>query len=135
MIYKRKTYYHETDQMKVIHHANYLKYLEEARIYYLDNIGVSYKMLEDIGIVSPVLEIECRYKKSILFDEIININIIMTVVTPVKFEFEYEIINSNNEICFTGHSKHCLLKDGKVISIKKENINWYNLLLENVNKA
>ena len=135
MIYKRRTYYHETDQMRVIHHANYLKYLEEARIYYLDNIGLPYKMLEDIGIVSPVLEIECRYKKSILFNEVVEIHITMSNITTVKFEFDYEIINSNNEVCFTAHSKHCLLKNGNVISIKKENSDWYNLLLENVNKA
>ena len=83
MIYKRRTYYHETDQMRVIHHANYLKYLEEARIYYLDNIGLPYKMLEDIGIVSPVLEIECRYKKSILFNEVVDIHITMSNITRI----------------------------------------------------
>ena len=133
MIYKRKTYYHETDQMRVIHHANYLKYLEEARIYYLDNIGLSYKYLEDIGIVSPVLEIECKYKRAIHFDENIEIIITMSNLSPVKFEFDYIIKNELGEECFSGHSKHCLLKNNNVISIKKENIDWYNLLLENLN--
>lgn len=134
MIYKRKTYYHETDQMRVIHHANYLKYLEEARIYYLNKINIPYKILEDIGIVSPVLELECKYIKSLSFDEDISINIILTNATAVKFEFNYEIKNSSGELAFTGHSKHCLLKENQVISIKKENIEWYKILMDNLGK-
>ena len=55
--YRRKAHYHETDQMGIIHHANYLKWMEEARVAFLEELGYSYKRLEEEGIVSPVMEI------------------------------------------------------------------------------
>ena len=52
--YIRKTHYHETDQMGFIHHSNYVKWMEEARVAFMDEIGLSYRSLEEGGIVSPV---------------------------------------------------------------------------------
>ena len=71
--YERKAYYHETDQMGVIHHSNYFRWLEEARVYFLDELGLSYKHMEEIGIISPVVSIAAEYKKPVKFDEIVNI--------------------------------------------------------------
>ena len=58
--YLHKVQYYETDQMKVVHHSNYIRWMEEARIAFLDAIGVSYAELETRGIISPVLSVDCQ---------------------------------------------------------------------------
>ena len=57
--YYRKAQYHETDQMGIIHHSNYVKWMEEARIGYMSRMGFSYKKVEELGVISPVVEISC----------------------------------------------------------------------------
>ncbi|MGM9968786.1 MAG: acyl-CoA thioesterase [Anaeroplasma sp.] len=120
-IYERRAYYHETDQMGVIHHSNYLKWMEEARINFLDSIGLCYKKMEEIGIISPVCSVSIDYKKPVKFDDIVTISIFVKTYTGIKFEIEYEIRNKNtNELCVKAYSKHCFLKDNNVISLKRE---------------
>ena len=63
--YTRTAQYHETDQMGVIHHANYLKWMEEARIAFLDSVGLSYRGVEQGGIVSPVTAVTVEYKRPV----------------------------------------------------------------------
>ena len=89
--YYRKAQYHETDQMGIIHHSNYVKWMEEARIGYMNQMGFSYKRVEEMGIISPVVEISVAYKKQVSFDDEIQISV-----------------------------RHCFLKNGKLISVKKE---------------
>lgn len=119
-LYERRAYYHETDQMGVIHHSNYLKWMEEARINLLDSCGVSYKLMEDNGIISPVTAISIDYKTPCKFDDIVILELNITEYTGVKMTFEYKIYNKeNNAIYATAASKHCFIKDGKIISLKK----------------
>ena len=59
--YERKAHYYETDQMGMIHHANYVHWLEEAGIDYMEQVGMGYKSMEVAGVLSPVLSISCRY--------------------------------------------------------------------------
>ena len=66
-IYKRTVQYHETDKMGITHHSNYVKYMEEARVSYLDAIGLPFTAIEEKGIVSPVAEIKVRYKSPSTF--------------------------------------------------------------------
>lgn len=60
--YIRRAQYHETDQMHIIHHSNYVKWMEEARTAYLDQMGLGYKEVEALGIISPVVSISLDYK-------------------------------------------------------------------------
>ena len=62
--YSRKAHYHETDQMGVVHHANYPKWMEEARVAFLDEKGVSYRIMEEAGVFSPVVSLSVEYKRS-----------------------------------------------------------------------
>ena len=66
--YYRKAQYHETDQMGIIHHSNYVKWMEEARIGYMSRMGFSYKKVEELGVISPVVEISVAYRKQVFFD-------------------------------------------------------------------
>ena len=77
MIYQRRINYYETDGMQVVHHSNYIRFLEEARIYYMDKMGLPYSILESEGIMIPVLGVNCTYKHPAKFDDIIEINVKM----------------------------------------------------------
>lgn len=121
MKYERRAFYHETDKMGVIHHSNYLRWLEEARIYFLDQIGLSYRQMEEIGIISPVVSIKLDYKKPVLFDDVVDIYITVLKYTGVKLILSYEIRNKeNNDLCVYAESSHCFIKASNVISLKKE---------------
>ena len=73
--YYRKAQYHETDQMGIIHHSNYVKWMEEARIGYMSRMGFSYKKVEELGVISPVVEISVAYRKQVFFDDEIRIRV------------------------------------------------------------
>ena len=62
-IYKREINYYETDKMGIVHHSNYIRFLEEARCRLLKEIGVSMEFLEENGYTIPTLEVKCQYKK------------------------------------------------------------------------
>ena len=68
--YIREAKYYETDQMGIIHHSNYIRWMEEARIDLLDQIGYPYSRFEEMGYMSPVLHADCEYKKSVKFDDL-----------------------------------------------------------------
>ena len=59
-IYRRNIFYYETDRMQVVHHSNYIRWMEEARIACLNALGVCYAEMEAKGIISPVLSMECH---------------------------------------------------------------------------
>ena len=120
-IYKRKAQYHETDQMGVIHHSNYVKWMEEARIAFMDELGIGYSAVEKSGIVSPVVGINVEYKKPVYFGDQIEIRVSVNSCSGVKTELSYEFHNvSRDELCCTAASRHCFMKDGRIISLKKE---------------
>ena len=119
--YYRKAQYQETDQMGIIHHSNYVKWMEEARISYMDQMGFSYRKVEELGVISPVVNISVSYKKQVSFDNEIQIRVSVKKYNSISLEFNYEFFNaSKNEICTIASSRHCFLKDGKLISLKKE---------------
>ena len=119
--YERKAYYHETDQMGVIHHSNYFRWLEEARVYFLDELGLSYKHMEEMGIISPVASISAEYRKPVKFDDIVVIYIKIARYTGIKLELEYEIRDKKtNDLMVSANSKHCFIKNESIISLKKE---------------
>ena len=131
MEYIRKAYYHETDQMGVIHHSNYLKWLEEARIDFLDKANISYRKLEEMGVISPVVSISIEYKSPVLFDDTVVIKTNIINFSSAKFEFEYDIYRiSDIKLCVHALSKLCFLKDNRIISIKKEYPEIHQRLLD-----
>ena len=64
MIFKyiRKINYYETDRMGIVHHSNYIRFLEEARCRVLKKIGLSIEKIEETGFTIPTLEVNCKYK-------------------------------------------------------------------------
>lgn len=93
--------YAETDQMGVVHHANYLIYMEQARIEWLTNFGFSYKKMEDDGFILPVKSAEVKYHAPLLFGEEFSVRISLENAPSVRVSFAYEFINKSGQLCAT----------------------------------
>lgn len=93
-----KVRYAETDQMGVVYHGNYAQYLEIARIEWLDALGISYKRMEEQGIMLPVYELNLKYKKSARFDDVLRIETTLLKKPGVRIEFSYQIFNQEDEL-------------------------------------
>lgn len=126
----RKANYYETDQMGVIHHSNYIRWFEEARIYYLEQIGLSYAKMEELGVISPVLGVTCEYKSSVRFNETVSITPKIEYFNGLKMTISYVIKDLYSGIIrATGESKHCFLSsEFKPINMKKQHIEMYHIL-------
>ncbi|MDD7220500.1 MAG: acyl-CoA thioesterase [Clostridia bacterium] len=134
MKYIRKAQYYETDQMGIIHHSNYIKWMEEARIRYMDQIGFSYIDVEKNGVISPVVDISISYKKPVHFDDEIEINVDVLKYNGITLEFKYEFFNiTRNEICTTAQSRHCFMKEGELISLKRSLPGLHAAICQNIN--
>ena len=93
--------YGETDQMGVVYHGNYALYLEMGRIEWLRKLGISYKKMEDEGIMLPVVSLTINYKKPAGYDDLIIVKTQLKKIPTVKIEFDYEITNANGDILTT----------------------------------
>ncbi len=96
--------YGETDQMGVVYHGNYATYFEIARTEWLRNLGVTYKDLENNGIMLPVISLSFNFVKSAKYDDLLTISVFFKKNPLVKIEFDYEIYNQNKEKISTGNS-------------------------------
>ena len=96
--------YAETDQMGVVYHGNYAQYFEMGRVEWLRNMGVSYKWMEDNGVMLPVVSLSMDYKKPARYDDVLTVKTIFKSQTSVKIEFDYEIYNEKEELLTIGYS-------------------------------
>lgn len=121
--YEREINYYETDRMGVVHHSNYIRFLEEARCYWLQSIDMPFEVLEENGITIPVLGVNCTYKYHVTFGDTIIIKPYVKEYTGVKLIVGYSVIDKKNQkIVLEGETKHCFTnKDLKPINLKKRN--------------
>lgn len=101
---KFRVRYSETDQMGIVYHGNYAQYLEMGRIEWLRNLGISYKKMEEEGIMLPVISLSLNYKKSALYDDVIQVTTKLKKIPSVKIEFNYIIENEDGEILTLGET-------------------------------
>ena len=102
--FKVRVRYAETDQMGVVYHGNYAQYFEMGRVEWLRNLGISYKWMEENGIMLPVVSLSMNYKKPARYDDLLTVKTIFKKQTSVKIEFDYEIFNQSNELLTIGNS-------------------------------
>lgn len=107
-VYRHKVHYYETDRMGVTHHSNYIRFMEEARVAYLDTVGASYAKIEADGIISPVVEVEGKFKHTTTFDDVIEISVFVKSTTTFKLKLGYEM-RCGGKLVFEGCSMHCFL--------------------------
>jgi acyl-CoA thioester hydrolase len=121
--------YAETDQMGVVYHGNYAQYFEMGRVEWLRNLGVSYKSMEEAGIMLPVVSLSMNYKKPAKYDDLLRVRTIFKKQQGVKIEFDYEIYNETDELLTTGYSMLVFvdMKTGRPVSppdYVKEKLNF-----------
>lgn len=129
--YEHVVQYYETDKMGITHHSNYIRWMEEARVDFLSQIGWNFAKLESLGIVSPVVAVECKYKATTTFPEVIRISVAVEEFRGVKLKLKYRMTNSEEKLVCEGKSEHCFLDtDGKPIRLNKEFPDFYKALTE-----
>lgn len=119
--YRRRAQYYETDQMGIIHHANYIRWFEEARIDFLGQAGLGYREMEVQGILSPVLSVECEYKSMVHFGDDVVIRLRLEEYSGVRMTVAYRVEDADTgELRCQGKTRHCFLdREGRPVSLKR----------------
>ena len=103
--YIHKVQYYETDQMAIVHHSNYIRWFEEARVDFLDKIGYGYKTMEEQGIISPVTKVNCNYKSMTRFGETVRIEAKILLFNGITLKIGYHISDlDSGEVRANGES-------------------------------
>ena len=125
----RRALYYETDQMAVVHHSNYLRWLEEARLDFLDQMGFPYDKMEEIGIMIPVLSSSCQYKYAVRFNETICIKLHLEEFNGLKFRISYNVTDKDTgDIRLIAETTHFFVDNNfKPIRIKNVNREIYDI--------
>jgi acyl-CoA thioester hydrolase len=106
--YRRRAQFYETDQMGIIHHANYIHWLEEARVDFMDKIGSGYGKVAGAGIEFALLGLGCEYKSMVRFDDIVIIQLSIAALTPFRMTIRYKIDNeTTGKFCSAAETRHC----------------------------
>lgn len=126
--FERKINYYETDKMGVVHHSNYIRYMEEARCSWLENIEMPFSLLEENNITIPVLGVNCTYKYHVTSGDTIIIKPFAKEYSGVRMTVGYEMIDKETgKIVLIGETKHCFTdKNLKPINLKKYNPEFSN---------
>lgn len=99
---KVRVRYAETDQMGYVYYGNYAAYYEVARTEMLRKTGFSYRELEDMGVMMPVLDMSIKYHQPAKYDELLTIKVIIKEKPSVRIKFDYEVYNENGDLLNTG---------------------------------
>ena len=129
--YEHRVQYYETDQMKIVHHSNYIRWFEEARIDCIEQLGMPYTEMEAAGIVSPVISVEAEYIRMVRFGDVVKIQAKIKEYNGIKLTIGYEVIdNKTNMVHCKGLSRHCFLNEaGRPISLKREYPEYHQMFL------
>lgn len=110
--YNHKVQYFETDRMGVVHHSNYIRIMEEARVDFLESCGFGYDRMEAEGVGAPVIGVTADYKRSCTFGDTVRVDVSIVEVSAFRMRFGYAIFLNDKQI-FYGTSLHCFI-DSKV---------------------
>jgi acyl-CoA thioester hydrolase len=120
ILYKHRVGFHETDAMGIVHHANYLKYCENARVIWLETHDKSYPEWMEMGLHFAVTRVELDYRWSTRFDDILDVTTWLEWVKGASLAMGYEI-KCQDQLILTGRTEHASVNDeGRVRRIPKE---------------
>ena len=101
---KIRVRYAETDQMGYMYYGNYAQFYEVGRVEMLRSLGMTYKSMEESGIILPVAELRCKYIKPARYDEEINVRVMLAVMPSTRMHFSYELYNESNTLINVGET-------------------------------
>ena len=119
--YERKINYYETDRMGVVHHSNYIRFLEEARCYLLEQVDMPFAMLEENGVTIPVLGVNVTYKHHVTFADVLEIKVFIKEYNGVRMTIGYDVRDKKTgNIVIIAETKHCFTdRNLKPVNLKK----------------
>lgn len=119
--YEHHTKYHETDQQGIIHHSNYIKWMEDARMNLMEQVGLGYKQMEAMEIMSPVLSLSIDYRSAVKFDDTVVVDMKLVSYDGYNMEIAYRIYDkATGKDRAVAKSRHCFVnKSGIPISLKR----------------
>lgn len=134
---KVRVRYAETDAMGIVYHSNYYVWFEVGRGDFLRRFDMSYKQMEEMGIILPVVETHCRYRIPAQYDDLLTIRTQVKELGAVKLSFQYQVIRDlDNTLLAEGETVHAFTdKTKKPLNMKKRNSELYSLLMKAANKG
>jgi acyl-CoA thioester hydrolase len=96
--------YGETDQMGYVYYGNYGMYYEVARVESLRQLGLTYRELEEMGVIMPVVENWSKYISAARYDDLLTIVTTLREKPGVRIKFEYEIFNEEKKLIHQGET-------------------------------
>ena len=129
--YTRIVHYYETDKMGVVHHSNYIKWLEEARTLYFNDTNLAYHETEGYGIMSPVTDVSMKFKHIIRYGDSFTVRLKLIKYTAVRFRMAYTVFNQNGEVVLEAESGHAFVnQDFKPVSLARAIPHRHELMKE-----
>ena len=128
--YVHQVQYYETDRMGITHHSNYIRWMEEARVDFLRQIGWGYDRLEEMGIVSPVTAVSCKYVSSTTFADEVRITLSVESFNGVTLRLSYDMAKPDGTPVLHGCTEHCFLnREGRFLRLKREFPDFHQALI------
>lgn len=119
--YTHTVNYYETDKMGITHHSNYIRFMEEARMNFLSEIGYPMTRLEEAGITSPVVSVNCDYKRPTTYADEIDIEVTLIAYSGVRLMLSYDMRNkADGTQVAVATSVHCFIDgNGRPVALKR----------------
>ena len=135
--YSRKINYYETDRMGVVHHSDYIRFLEEARCRWLESLSFSMEKIEGLGYTIPTLEVYCKYKYHVTSGDEITIKPSVVEYNGVRMKINYEVLEAKTgKTVIEAWTTHCFTnRELKPANMKKNNKDIYELFENLFNEA
>lgn len=118
-----KVRYVETDQMGIVHHSNYYTWFEIGRCDFLRESGMTYRAIEQEGIMLPLVDSYCKYIEGAKYDDLLTVITRIEEMNGAKIVFNYDLVrHEDNKIIAKGKTTHAFVnQDFNIINVKKAN--------------
>lgn len=135
--YKHKVQYYETDQMGIVHHSNYIRWFEEARMDLMEQMGMGYDEMENQGILSPVLSAQADYLRMVYFGTSVTIETFVKEYNGIKLTVAYHITDDKTGMVHCrGTTKHCFIsRQGRPLSLKRECPQFHTMFMQGLEQS
>lgn len=132
---KIRVRYAETDAMGIVYHSNYYVWFEVGRGDFMRQFDTSYKQMEEMGVLLPVVETFCRYKSPAYYDDLLIVRTQVKELSPVKVRFLYQVIREADDMLLAeGETLHAFTgKSRKPVNLKKNYSELFSLLQKAAN--
>lgn len=126
--------YQETDQMKVVYHANYLVWFEIGRTDYIRELGISYSHLEQMGVLLPVLEVQCKYIQAAKYEDELKVETTVSELKGVRLTFTYQVKRvKDDQLLAEGWTQHVFATaDLKPVNLRSKMPELYRMIIDGI---